>query len=454
MPAPERGHVDTARTVAAAIFGEPGARHFDVRYWDGTIERGDRSPPAFTVVIRDPAALRMMLLPPSEVSIVESFVSGRIDVDGDLEAAVGLGDEIGKRITRAASLARLVPVIMKLPKASAADIRSLRFVRPEDGNAAARRGDSAAIQHHYDVGNAFYALWLDSEMLYTCAYFRTGSESLEEAQLDKLELICRKLRLQPGERLLDIGCGWGGLVRYAASRYGVTAHGITLSEAQAEYAQSRIAAEGLGRSCRVEVRDYRDLGPPARYDKIVAVGVTEHVAADAQPGYFAAAYRVLEPGGLFLNHCEVSLGRARPTTLRKRVSDRLWRRNEFIEKYVFPDARLVPAAHVIGSAESVGFELRDVESLREHYALTLRHWLRRLEANEQKARQLVGEHTYRVWRLYMSTGAAGFASARINIIQTLLARPDASGRSRIPLTREDLYVPAASRRSNQRLPAA
>jgi cyclopropane-fatty-acyl-phospholipid synthase len=453
MPRPARAHLDAARTVAAAIFGDARGREFTVRYWDGTVEQASRTPPPFTLVIRDPAALRMMLLPPSEISIVESFVSGRIDVEGDLEAAIRLGDAIGRRVTDAGSMARLLPVILRLPRASARDVRSLRFVRPDD-DAPARPGDSAAIRHHYDVGNAFYALWLDREMLYTCAYFRTGSESLEDAQLDKLDLICRKLRLQPGERLLDIGCGWGGLVRYAASHYGVKAHGITLSAAQAEHAQARIVAEGLGRSCRVEVRDYRDLGPPARYDKIVAVGVTEHVAADAQPAYFVAAHRVLEPGGLFLNHCEVSLGRTRPRTFRQRVADRLWRRDEFIEKYVFPEARLVPAAHVIGSAESAGFELRDVEALREHYTMTLRHWLRRLEAHEHEAKRLVGEHTYRVWRLYMSAGAEGFASARINIIQTLLAKPDASGRSQVPHTREDLYRPRAASGSSQRLPAA
>ena len=453
MPSSAHAHLDAAKTVTAAIFGNAHEREFTVRYWDGTVEQASRTPPPFTLVIRDPAALRMMLLPPSEISVVESFVSGRIDVEGDLEAAIRLGDAIGRRVTDAGSMARLLPVILRLPRASARDVRSLRFVRPDD-DAPGRPGDSAAIRHHYDVGNAFYALWLDREMLYTCAYFRTGSESLEDAQLDKLDLICRKLRLQPGERLLDIGCGWGGLVRYAAAHYGVKAHGITLSAAQAEHAQSRIVAEGLGRSCRVEVRDYRDLGPPARYDKIVAVGVTEHVAADAQPAYFAAAHRVLEPGGLFLNHCEVSLGRTRPRTLRQRAADRLWRRDEFIEKYVFPEARLVPAAHVIGSAESIGFELRDVEALREHYTMTLRHWLRRLEAHEHEAKRLVGEHTYRVWRLYMSAGAEGFASARINIIQTLLAKPDASGRSQVPLTREDLYRPRAASGSSHRLPAA
>lgn len=454
MPTPNHPHLLTARRVAAAIFGEPDDRSFAVRYWDGSVEAGNIEPAPFTVVIREPAALRMMLLPPSEVSIVEGYVSGGIDVEGDLEAAIHLGEGIGRRVRSAAAMVKLVPLLMRLPRGSGPDVRSLRFVRPDDSPAASRPGDVPAIRYHYDVGNAFYALWLDPEMQYTCAYFRTGSERLEEAQLDKLEHICRKLRLQPGDTLLDIGCGWGGLVRYAASRYDVQAHGITLSSAQAEYAQARIAAEGLAKRCSVEVRDYRDLAPPVRYDKIVAVGVTEHVASDAQPDYFAAAHRVLEPGGLFLNHCEVSTARARPRSLRQRVGDRLWRRNEFIEKYVFPDARLVPAAHVIASAEQVGFEVRDVESLREHYTMTLRHWLRRLEAHEREARQLVGDHTYRVWRLYMSTGAEGFASGRINIIQTLLAKPDASGRSHLPLTREDIYRPRSMTLSSERVPAA
>jgi cyclopropane-fatty-acyl-phospholipid synthase len=454
MATARHGHVLTATRVAAAIFGKPAERGFAVRYWDGSVEPGVCEVPPFTVVIRNAGALRAMLLPPSELSIVESYVSGGIDVEGDLEAAVRLGDGIGQRVRDGVAMARLIPLLLRLPRPAGSGTRLLRFVRPDDRTPQTRHGDASAIRHHYDVSNAFYALWLDPEMQYTCAYFRTDSEQLEEAQLNKLEHICRKLRLQRGERLLDIGCGWGGLVRYAASRYGVTAHGITLSAAQAEYAAARIAAEGLARSCSVEVRDYRDLAPPARFDKIVAVGVTEHVAADRQAAYFAAAHSVLEPGGLFLNHCEVSVQRARPTTFRQRVADRLWRRNEFIEKYVFPDARLVPAAHVIASAEQVGFELRDVESLREHYAMTLRHWLRRLEAHGTEAKQLVGEHTYRVWRLYMSTGAEGFASGRINIIQTLLAKPDASGKSRLPLTREDRYDAPRLALSGESMPAA
>jgi cyclopropane-fatty-acyl-phospholipid synthase len=384
-----------------------------------------------------------MLLPPTELSIVESFLAGDVDVEGDLEGAVQLADVVAARMRSPTRMMALVRLLLRLPRPADSDVRTLRFVRTDDDASSTRHGGPAAVRHHYDVGNAFYALWLDREMQYTCAYFRTGHESLDEAQLDKLELICRKLRLKLGERLLDIGCGWGGLVRYAAARYGAIAHGITLSAAQAEYARSRIAREGLSGRCSVEVLDYRDLAPHLQFDKIVAVGVTEHVAAAAQPAYFAAAHRVLRPGGVFLNHCEVSVNRARPRTRVQRITDRLWRRNEFIERDVFPDARLVPAAHVIASAESVGFELRDVESLREHYALTLRHWLRRLEASSAEARRMVGDYTYRVWRLYMSAGAEGFTSGRINIVQTLLSKPDDAGRSFLPLTRADLYHPPA-----------
>jgi cyclopropane-fatty-acyl-phospholipid synthase len=454
----QQRHVEAARRVMALLFGGPEARSFDIRYWDGSVERARSGAPQFTVVIRTAAALRQMLLPASELAIAETLISGDVEIEGSLEAASRLAEAAGSRVRTARAAARLLPLLLQLPRTRARP-GTLRFVGPDGDAGVERRSGAAAIRHHYDVGNAFYALWLDAEMQYTCAYFSSEDDTLEEAQQHKLEHLCRKLRLKPGERLLDIGCGWGGLVRYAAANYGVRAEGITLSAAQADYAQSRITREGLSATCRVDVRDYRDIGAAVRYDKIVAVGVTEHVAADAQPDYFAAAHRVLEPGGLFLNHCEVSIQRARPRTLAQRIGDRLWRRNEFIERYVFPDARLVPAAHVIASAEQVGFELRDVESLREHYAMTLRHWVTRLEANCAEAVRLVGEDTYRVWRLYMSAGADGFASGRINIIQTLLAKPDAAGRSHLPLTRADLYsgertIRSETLREPGRLPAA
>jgi cyclopropane-fatty-acyl-phospholipid synthase len=287
------------------------------------------------------------------------------------------------------------------------------------------------------VGNDFYKLWLDKRMVYSCAYFRSPDDSLDTAQEAKLDLICRKLRLKPGERFLDIGSGWGGLIMHAAQRYGVDATGITLSENQASLARERIQQAGLADRCRVEVRDYRTLTANT-YDKIASVGMIEHVGLSHLPVYFDSAYRALKAGGLFLNHGIVSLEAARPTTLRGMIWDRIWKSGAFIDTYVFPDGRLTAAADVITAAEKSGFEVRDVESLREHYAMTLRHWVRSLEEKALDAKALVGDHTYRVWRLYMSTSAYAFATAAINIIQTLLAKPDA-GRSNLPLTREDIY---------------
>ena len=434
-----------ARTIAVLdlAFGPPAERNYDIRLWDGTIHHVTASPSAdFALFIRRRGTLRRMLLPPSELSIVEAVISNDLDVDGNLESAMGLGDSVGKRIQSIGGIARLIPKVLALPRDDEAPPlnesrygRSLRLLTPR-----ARKSTEAEIRFHYDVGNDFYELWLDPNMLYTCAYYRKESDDLATAQINKLTHICRKLRLQPGERLLDIGCGWGGLVMHAAENYGVQATGITLSAAQAEWAQQRIVEKGLGDRCRIEVMDFRDLPASERFDKISSVGVTEHVPENRQPAYFAHVFQALEPGGLFLNHCEVSTRAARRTrSLGERFSRWLWKRDQFIDKYVFPDAKLVPLATVIRSAESVGFEVRDVESLREHYMMTLRAWVRGLERRKVEAIKLVGERTYRVWRLYMSAGAFGFRNAGLNIVQTLLAKPDARGQSNVPLTREDIY---------------
>lgn len=430
------------REVVRALFGPPSEQTFDVRYWDGAKDLSGRGDEArFTLVVARRGALRRMLLPPNELSIVDAYISGDIDVEGDLESAVGLGDAVGRRIRDPRALAQLAQRIFVLPADDHPEVPKTRFQRVSDSlTPRRRRGDAQAIEFHYGVSNEFYALWLDPMMLYTCAYFRTGDENIESAQLDKLEHICRKLRLKRGERLLDIGCGWGGLVRYAAKNYGVEALGITLSESQAAWGRERIRLEGLSGKCRVEVRDYRDLPTSETFDKITSVGVTEHVPADEQPAYFARAHSLLRPGGVFLNHCEVSVDQARGETIATRLAAKLWKRGEFIQRYVFPDARLVPAAHVIASAEQSGLEVRDVESLREHYTLTLRHWIRELENNREAAIELVGERTYRIWRLYMSAGAHRFHSAKLNIIQTLLSKPHEDGRSGLPWTREDIYA--------------
>ena len=431
--------VARCREVLAAFLGPPRERSFDVRYWDGVTDRGNSQNPRFTLVLNRPASLRRMLLPPSELSLVESYISGDIDIDGSMEAAAVLRDILRTRVHSAAAIARLVSLVLKLPGKADDDLEDARF--PERARKLGPRHtpvrDAAAVRFHYDVGNDFYKLWLDKRMVYSCAYFRSPDDSLDTAQEAKLDLICRKLRLKPGERFLDIGSGWGGLIMHAAQRYGVDATGITLSENQASLARERIQQAGLADRCRVEVRDYRTLTANT-YDKIASVGMIEHVGLSHLPVYFDSAYRALKAGGLFLNHGIVSLEAARPTTLRGMIWDRIWKSGAFIDTYVFPDGRLTAAADVITAAEKSGFEVRDVESLREHYAMTLRHWVRSLEEKALDAKALVGDHTYRVWRLYMSTSAYAFATAAINIIQTLLAKPDA-GRSNLPLTREDIY---------------
>jgi cyclopropane-fatty-acyl-phospholipid synthase len=430
-----------ARAVVAIIFGPLATRAFDVRYWDGSVEHGVGAT-GFRLGVNRPGALRRMLLPPSELSIVEAYLSGDIDIDGELEAAMGLADDIGARIQSPRVLARLLRHLVALPRRDAADdVRAARSEgvvepvgRPHDPSR-----DRAAIRFHYDVGNDFYALWLDQRMVYSCAYYRSDADSIDEAQRAKLDLICRKLRLRPGHRLLDVGCGWGALIMHAAQHYGVTALGITLSDAQASLARERIAAAGLADRCRVEIRDYRALPPEMQFDRIASVGMIEHVGADHLAAYFGALQRALVPGGLLLNHGIVSLEEAQPRGLLAWVSDRLWRRDAFIHQYVFPDGKLTSFHAVIAAAEAAGFETRDVESLREHYALTLRAWVARLLQHQERAIALTSDRIFRIWRLYMTASAYAFAHGRINVLQTLLARPDADGRVELPRTREDLY---------------
>lgn len=412
----------------------------DVRYWDGSIERGS-SRAAFCLAINRRGALRRMLLPPSELSIVEAYLSGDVDIEGELEAATDLPDAINARVRSPRILSTLMRHLLALPTSDAAPAvkaaRAERVVEPA-GKRHEQARDRAAIRYHYDVGNDFYALWLDERMVYSCAYFRDPSDTLDEAQRAKLDLVCRKLRLRPGDRLLDVGCGWGAMVLHAVQHYGVTALGITLSDAQAGLARQRIAAAGLSDRCRVEIRDYRDLPLGAQFDKISSIGMVEHVGVDHLPEYFGSLYRALSPGGLFLNHGIVSEDAARRHSAFDWIERKLWKRDAFIDQYVFPDGKLGPLHAVIAAAEGAGFETRDAESLREHYAITLRRWVMRLMSARERAIAIAGERVFRTWRLYMTASAHAFATGSINVVQTLLARPDAQGRAGLPLTREDV----------------
>lgn len=430
-----------ARRIVSELFGSPHNRSFGVRYWNGAVDHGGAEDDAFVLVLNRPGALRRMFLPASELSIAEAFIRGDFDITGGVEQATTVRDVLGHRLRSFRRIGRLVNLLRQLPASedvpdSRADFRSSRgFLERRH----ARERDAKAIRFHYDVGNDFYALWLDEQRVYSCAYFTSDHQDLERAQADKLELICRKLRLHPGERVLDIGCGWGALVRHAVREHGVEALGITLSPSQAEYARERIAREGLASRCRIEVRDYRDLVAEPPFDKIASVGMFEHVGRDQLDTYFQTVFRLTRPGGLFLNHGIVTLGGARTRSLSHRLLDRIWRSGSFVNRYVFPDSELVPLAEVTRTSEAVGWETRDVESLREHYARTLRHWLQRLEANEAAAVAIAGPETFRIWRLNMGASADAFSGGRIGVVQMLLMRTDESGSGSLPWTREDLY---------------
>ena len=431
-----------ARAILAELFGPPAGRPFAVRLWDGSVEGPSQDRARFTVVLRRPGALRRMLLPPSQLALGEAYLRDDVDVEGDLEAASALADLLSERLVSPSLHLRLLPHLLALPTDDLP--RSADGRRPAArlvGRRHARRRDAAAVRAHYDAGNDFYALWLDRKMVYSCAYFPTGAEDLDAAQAAKLEYTCRKLRLRPGEHLLDIGCGWGGLIEHAAVHHGVRATGITLSQPQAELARERLARAGLTDRCRIEVRDYRDLPDGARFDKVVSVGMVEHVGRSQLPTYFARAHRLTRPGGLFLNHGIVVGPADRPGGLLDRARRRLWGEGAFVQEYVFPDGELVPSGVMVAAAEEAGFEARDLENLRGHYALTLRHWVGRLEARRAEAVASVGERVYRTWRLYMAASARGFATGRIGVVQLLLAKPDREGSAGLPPTRADLYRP-------------
>jgi cyclopropane-fatty-acyl-phospholipid synthase len=295
-----------------------------------------------------------------------------------------------------------------------------------------RRSNRANIHDHYDVSNAFYRLWLDRQQVYSCAYFPTADTTLDDAQTAKLEHICRKLRLRPGERFLDIGCGWGALLFRAAEVHGADATGITLSRNQFEYVNSEIAARGLAGRVRVELRDYVDLPEDTLYDKIASVGMFEHVGAARFPRYFGKIRRILVPGGLVLNH-GITHNPLGAHSLGSGLGD-------FVEDYVFPGGELVHVSEVIAGMAEQGLEVIDAEALREHYAKTLWHWCERLEANADAARAEVGEEKYRVWRIYLAGSAHAFDRGWLSLWQLLAGKPLPDGRLPHPLTRDYMYA--------------
>ncbi len=418
----------------------PPPRAFTIRLWNGTTLAADGSAP-FSLVLNHRGALRRMFTPPIELSLAEAFIYGDFDIDGDVFSSFALLNVIFNRSRALNEVITIGRDLIALPGDGPA--RSVgRGPAKLHGTVHSRERDRAAIQYHYNVGNEFYALWLGRRMQYSCGYFPTGTEDLDAAQEKKLEHICRKLRLKPGERLLDIGCGWGGLAMYAAEKYRVHVLGVTLSDKQVEYANAENVRAELSDRVTIKLQDYRDLQSES-FDKIVSVGMFEHVGRSHLPEYFAQANRLLKPGGFFLNHGiaywpGIEYGNRQRSGWRQLIEQRVSGGGSFSKRYIFPDGELEPVSEVNLIAERSGFEVRDVENLREHYALTLRQWVNRLEQHREEAIRLTNEVTYRTWRLYMAGSAYGFETGNLNVNQSLLAKP-IRGRSNMPLTRADLY---------------
>lgn len=418
--------IQTQKTAAFnLVFDGYKGPVFGIRLWDGSrwSSRTDASP-ACTLVVENPNALASLIAEPNEISLGEAFIHGDLDVEGDLFSVFSIVEHL---LHRPRSLRQRL--VEKLGRSFMGIGRWLKF-----GTVNSQSRDRASIAYHYDQPVAFFEPWLGNSLAYSCAYFRSAEDPLDEAQKQKLEHICHKLRLRPGERFLDIGCGWGSLPLYAACECRAHAEGITLSREQAVMARRRIEAARLERNCMVQLRDYRELeAADETFDKIASVGMFEHVGLKNLPLYFGIAHRLLRPGGLFLNH-----GIARSPLSAARQSS-------FIDRFVFPDGRLVTLAEQVRAAESQGFEVRDVENLREHYELTLRRWVEGLSRNADALLKHVSKVTYRIWLLYMAGSAVAFRRGDIGVYQLLLSRSD-RGNSGLPLTREDLYLPSERRR--------
>jgi cyclopropane-fatty-acyl-phospholipid synthase len=415
--------------ILKSLLGPTGLPSVGVRLWEGTTWPDDEPRPA-KLILNRPSALKEMLAGGSEVAVAEAYVNNAFDIEGDMIAACALSDHLAEQTLGWTKTLRLAAQVAKLPNfANTAPGNGFRPARLA-GRPHSQERDRRAIEFHYDLSNDFYALWLDPQMVYSCAYFETAGTSLEVAQFRKLDYICRKLNLRPGDRFLDIGCGWGALLFHAAKCYGVRAEGVTLSQNQFDWVEQRIKEENLQDRVTVRLLDYRELPEKECYDKIASVGMVEHVGTSQLTQYFKKVSGLLKTAGLFLNH-GIGLG---PQL----------RQNEgriFIQEFVFPDSDLQPIGTMLGATETSHFGIYDVESLRYHYAKTLHHWVTRLEACHDKAVSLVGEEAYRVWRLYMAGSAHGFLRGYLSVYQTLLAKLNREGFAHVPLTRKSWYVP-------------
>ncbi|MGH8386763.1 MAG: C17 cyclopropane fatty acid synthase CfaB [Pseudomonas sp.] len=378
-----------------------------LRLWDGH-EFNLGPTPSVTIVVKDPQMVTQFTNPSLD-ALGAAFVEGKLELEGSISDVIRVCDEWSQALLDEGD-----------------DDQLIRTVHDKET-------DAKAISYHYDLSNAFYQLWLDSDMAYSCAYFETGSETLEQAQQAKFRHLCRKLRLQPGEYLLDVGCGWGGLARYAAREFGAKVFGITLSKEQLELARERVKAEGLEDMVELQLLDYRDLPQDGRFDKVVSVGMFEHVGHANLAEYCKTLFGAVKEGGLVMNHGITA----------KHIDGRPVGRGagDFIGKYVFPNGELPHLSMISAEISEAGLEIVDVESLRLHYARTLDHWSERLEDNLEAAAKLVPGQALRIWRLYLAGCAYAFARGWINLHQILAVKAHADGSHELPWTRDDIYNP-------------
>jgi cyclopropane-fatty-acyl-phospholipid synthase len=379
----------------------------EIVLWDGT-RIGSVGTPQVKLSLKSQMAA-LALSRPTLGKLARAYVRGTIDIEGDARQTLALGE-------------KLVADTSATYKKRLDFLKRWRHTKP---------ADRQSIQSHYDVGNEFYGLWLDRQRVYSCGYFKKDSDTLDKAQEQKLDHICKKLVLKPSEKMLDIGCGWGALITWAAKHYGVEALGITLSEQQHAYAKEKIKRLGLEDTCRVELLDYRDLSYEGYFDKVSSVGMFEHVGKGNLPIYFEKIYSLLKPGGLVMNH-GITTNSTNDHALGSDIGN-------FVDEYVFPGGELVHVSTVLKEVAQSGIEVWDAESLRPHYAKTLWYWVDRLEKNESEAKSIIGEERYRIWRIYMAGSAHAFERGWISIFQILGTKPLGSGKVSYPLTRQHIY---------------